>query len=55
MRMLYQGFVTPDGETVKKPLESSASHVGIAKKTLDDYLLHLRVGRRAGFDFNNKN
>jgi hypothetical protein len=28
--------------------------VGIAKKTLDDYLLQIRTAREIGFDFNSK-
>ena len=39
---------------MKRPLENAASEVGVAKKTLDDYLLQIRIGREAGFDFNEK-
>jgi hypothetical protein len=28
--------------------------VGIAKKTLDDYLLQIRNGKKYGFNFNEK-
>jgi hypothetical protein len=32
-------------------LESAAREVGIAKKTLDDYFLHLRLAEKYRFDF----
>lgn len=34
------------------PLNEAADKVKIAKKTLDDYLLQVRCGKRYGFDFN---
>lgn len=34
------------------PLNEAALKVNIAKKTLDDYLLQIRCGKRYGFDFN---
>ena len=37
-------------------LEEAAHKVGISKKSLDDYLLQVRFGRKYGFNFNeNKN
>lgn len=33
-------------------LEDAALKVGISKKSLDDYLLQIRFGRRYGFNFN---
>jgi hypothetical protein len=33
-------------------LEQAANEVGIAKKTLDDYLLQIRCGKKYGFNFN---
>lgn len=33
-------------------LEQAADKVGVQKKTLDDYLLQIRYGKRYGFDFN---
>jgi hypothetical protein len=39
---------------VQKQLEGSAQHVGVAKKTLDDYLLQIRNGKKYGFNFNEK-
>lgn len=32
-------------------LEEASLHIGISKKSLDDYLLQLRFGRRHGFNF----
>ena len=32
-------------------LEEAASKVGVSKKSLDDYLLQLRFGKKFGFDF----
>lgn len=34
------------------PLDQAANKVCISKKTLDDYLLQIRCGKRYGFDFN---
>eukprot|EP00826_Nyctotherus_ovalis_P005821 TRINITY_DN11325_c0_g3_i1.p1 TRINITY_DN11325_c0_g3~~TRINITY_DN11325_c0_g3_i1.p1 ORF type:complete len:161 (+),score=57.69 TRINITY_DN11325_c0_g3_i1:227-709(+) len=51
-RRLYSGTRKADGSVVKHSLEDAAAVVGIAKKTLDDYLLQLRAGRKYGFDFN---
>jgi len=34
------------------PLDQAAQKVGISKKTLDDYLLQIRCGKKYGFDFN---
>ena len=33
-------------------LEDSAMKVGVSKKSLDDYLSQIRLGRINGFDFN---
>jgi hypothetical protein len=50
-RNLYNGISTGRGETVRMTLEEAALQVGISKKSLDDYLLQLRFGRRFGFNF----
>jgi hypothetical protein len=50
-RNLYNGISTARGETVRVTLEEAAIQVGMAKKSLDDYLLQLRFGRRFGFNF----
>ncbi len=51
-RRLYSGVRGSEGGMVKYSLEEAAMKVGIAKKTLDDYLLQLRFGKKYGFDFN---
>ena len=38
-------------ELVRYNLDDAATKVGLSKKTLDDYLLQLRLGRKYGFDF----
>ncbi len=50
-RKLYNGTEI-DGEVIKKSLEEAAKLVNISKKSLDDYLLQLRNGRKYGFNFN---
>jgi hypothetical protein len=41
---------------VRYSLEDAAAKVGVSKKSLDDYLLQLRFGKKYGFDFQkNKN
>jgi hypothetical protein len=52
-RTLYKGYVNEQGETVKKTLEDAASDIGISKKSLDDYLLQIRSGKKYGFNFDN--
>lgn len=39
------------GDRSKLTLEESSQHIGISKKSLDDYLLQLRFGRKHGFNF----
>ena len=51
-RRLYTGRVGVEGKVDKLSLEDAAKEIGIAKKTLDDYLLQLRAGKKYGFDFN---
>lgn len=51
-RRFYTGFYDEKGTFIQKPLESAATEVGIAKKTLDDYLLQIRQGKKFGFNFN---
>ena len=36
---------------VHMDLDSAATEIGIVKKTLDDYLLQIRNGKRYGFNF----
>ena len=50
-RKLYNGI--QDGNNiVRYSLEDAAKKVNISKKSLDDYLLQLRYGKKFGFDFN---
>ena len=49
-RKLYNG-VHSDGTLVHYSLEGAAGKVGVKLKTLDDYLLQLRFGKKYGFDF----
>lgn len=51
-RRLYNGFSDHQGNIIKLTLEDAAQRVGVSKKSLDDYLLHIRSGRRFGFNFN---
>lgn len=51
-RRYYNGFKDENGQFIKYSLDESAKRIGIAKKSLDDYLLQLRLGRKYGFDFN---
>lgn len=50
-RTYYTGTMDENGKQVKYSLEDASKVVGIAKKTLDDYLLQLRAGKKYGFDF----
>lgn len=55
-RKLYNGFYDENSMFSKYSLDEAAKIIGISKKSLDDYLLQLRLGRKYGFDFNsNKN
>lgn len=51
-RRLYNGFNDSQGNIIKLTLEDAARRVNVSKKSLDDYLLHIRSGRRFGFNFN---
>jgi hypothetical protein len=51
-RKLYNGFYDEYGKFTKYSLDEAAKIIGISKKSLDDYLLQLRMGRKYGFDFN---
>lgn len=53
-RKLYTGFLNESGEVVHMDLESAANEIGIVKKTLDDYLLQIRNGKRYGFNFHRR-
>ena len=49
-RRLYNG-VLHDGKVVSYSLEEAAVKVNVSKKSLDDYLLQLRFGKKYNFDF----
>lgn len=51
-RRLYNGFFNEENEFIKYSLDDAAKIIKISKKSLDDYLLQLRLGRKFGFDFN---
>lgn len=51
-RKLYNGISDGKGNIIRFSLEDAAQKVGISKKSLDDYLLQMRFGRRFKFDFN---
>ncbi|CAG9317464.1 unnamed protein product [Blepharisma stoltei] len=50
-RKLYSGVIDGKGDLKKMTLEDAARKVGIAKKSLDDYLLQLRSAKKFGFNF----
>ncbi len=51
-RKMYSGFIDERGRRIKLTLEEAADKVGISKKSLDDYLIQLRIGKMLGFNFN---
>ena len=51
-RKLYNGIQDENGKIVRYSLEDAAKKVEISKKSLDDYLLQVRYGKKYGFDFN---
>ena len=51
-RKLYNGVADQNGNMQRYSLEEAANKVSISKKSLDDYLLQLRFGRKFGFNFN---
>jgi len=50
-RKLYQGIIDDNGQIVRYSLEEAAEKVGVSKKSLDDYMLQLRLGSKYKFDF----
>lgn len=51
-RKLYNGFYDENNNFIKYTLDDAARYLDVSKKSLDDYLLQLRMGRKYGFDFN---
>jgi hypothetical protein len=53
-RKLYAGVRDPvTGLIIKLSLDEAAKKLGVAKKSLDDYLLQIRHAKMYGFDFQN--
>ena len=50
--MFFSGIFDENGNKIKLSLKESAEKIGINKKTLDDYLIQIRIGKKFGFDFN---
>lgn len=50
-RQFYEGFYDRAGNYVKVSLEESALMLDISKKTLDDYLLQVRLATKYKFSF----
>ena len=48
---MYNGVMKPGSILVRYTLEDAARKVGISKKTLDDYLHLIRLGRKFEFAF----
>jgi len=51
-RKLYNGVKDPTGNLIRLSLDEAAKRVTISKKSLDDYLLQIRFGKKYGFNFN---
>ena len=51
-RDLYYGYSSQEGSKTRFSLEDAAKMVNLPKKTLDDYLQQLKIGKKYGFDFN---
>jgi len=55
-RRLWVGVTNENGDFQRYSLDEAAKIVKISRKSLDDYLLQLRMGKRYGYDYkNNKN
>ena len=52
IKRYYTGDLKDDGKETRLSLEDAAKKVQISKKSLDDYLLQIRLGRKFGFNFN---
>jgi len=50
-RRLYNGVMREGDVLIRYTLEDAAKKIGISKKTLDDYLYLIRLGRLYKFDF----
>ena len=50
-RKLYNGYKDEKNNYIKYSLDKAAEKIDVSKKSLDDYLLQIRLGRKYGFDF----
>ncbi len=50
-RKLYNGYKDENNKFIKYSLDNAAEKIDVSKKSLDDYLLQIRLGRKFGFDF----
>ena len=50
-RKLYNGISDNKGHLLRYSLDDAAKKVGVSKKSLDDYLLQIRLGKKYKFDF----
>ena len=50
-RKMYNGYKDQKNNFIKYSLDKAAEKINISKKSLDDYLLQIRLGRKYGFDF----
>jgi hypothetical protein len=50
-RKLYNGYKDENNNFIKYSLDKAAEKIDVSKKSLDDYLLQIRLGRKHGFDF----
>ena len=51
-RKFYNGYKDENNNFIKYSLDKAAEKIDVSKKSLDDYLLQIRLGRKYGFDFN---
>ena len=51
-RKLYNGYKDERNNYYKYSLDNAAEKINVSKKSLDDYLLQIRLGRKYGFNFN---
>ena len=47
-RSYHQGYANNYGKIVKLSLDEAAERVGLPKKSLDDYLLQMKLGKKIG-------
>ena len=51
-RKLFNGYHNHVNKYIKLSLKDAAKEIDTSKKTLDDFLRQLRLGRKYGYDFN---